>query len=121
MGAFSLIVVINLLNRSKMNMNMNQMVAPVPEQPKKRGGGFAKDVKLSPELTALVGSDRMPRFEIIKKLWQIIRARKLQDPSNRQYIMLRDPDMMLVFREAGTDRIKAFSMMKYLKSHITPL
>ncbi|XP_063716102.1 uncharacterized protein LOC134843767 [Symsagittifera roscoffensis] len=94
---------------------------PSVEVPKKRGGGFAKEVKLSKDLATLLECDKIPRYEIIKKMWQIIRSRKLQDPSNRQYIMLRDPDMQLVFSEAGTDRIKAFSMMKYLKAHITPI
>jgi len=100
---------------------MTSVTAAADNGQKKRGSGLTKEVKLSKDLAALVGSDKMPRYEIIKRIWQIIRSRQLQDPTNKQFIVLKDADMKVVFSEAGTDRIKAFSMMKYLKSHITPL
>lgn len=60
------------------------------------GGGrgkksaFTKSFKLSPELADVVGSDVMPRHEVVKKLWAVIKERDLQDPSNKQYAICDD-------------------------------
>ena len=41
----------------------------------------------------------MPRSEVVKKMWQIIKSRNLQDPENKQYFIVRDPDVRKVFSE----------------------
>ena len=46
---------------------------------------FNKSFKLSPELADVVGSEVMPRQEVVKRLWAVIKERELQDPSNRQF------------------------------------
>lgn len=49
----------------------------------KRGGGggaksgYTKPCNLSPELAKLVGKDSMPRHEVVKKIWAIIKERDL--------------------------------------------
>lgn len=52
--------------------------------PVKKGEGSAstkskgsKAVKLSPELSDIVGSDSMPRPEVLKKIWSLIKERNL--------------------------------------------
>lgn len=65
-------------------------------QSRKAGGGrgkksaFTKSFKLSPELADVVGSDVMPRHEVVKKLWAVIKERELQDPANKQYAICDD-------------------------------
>jgi chromatin remodeling complex protein RSC6 len=40
--------------------------------------GLNKPVKLKTDLAALLGADSLPRTEITKKLWDYIKANKLQ-------------------------------------------
>jgi len=40
--------------------------------------GLKKPVKLKPELSAMLGASELPRTEITKKLWEYIKANKLQ-------------------------------------------
>lgn len=44
---------------------------------KRGGGGYTKPVNLSPELAALVGEEAMPRHEVVKRVWAIIKERNL--------------------------------------------
>jgi len=87
---------------------------------KKAGGGnrgkksaFTKSFKLSAELADVVGSDVMPRHEVVKKLWAVIKERELQDPKNKQFAIC-DDQLQKVF---GVKRFRTFGMMKYLKDH----
>ena len=41
---------------------------------------------LSKELKAVVGSDALPRAEVLKKVWDYIRSKGLQDPANKRLI-----------------------------------
>jgi len=80
----------------------------------KRGGtGFTRSFKLSPELAEVVGADVMPRHEVVKKVWEFIKSRKLQDPSQKQFAICDDTLMKVM----GVKRFKTFGMMKYLKDH----
>lgn len=88
---------------------------------KKSGGGggrgkksaFTKSFKLSAELADVVGSDVMPRHEVVKKLWAVIKERELQDPKNKQFAIC-DDQLQKVF---GVKRFRTFGMMKHLKDH----
>ncbi|XP_049860732.1 uncharacterized protein LOC126354830 [Schistocerca gregaria] len=77
------------------------------------GGGYIKAKSLSPELAALMGQDSMPRHEVVKKIWGIIKERNLYDPKNKQFAIC-DDELMKVF---GVKRFRMFGMMKYLKNH----
>jgi len=79
----------------------------------KKQSAFTKSFKLSPELADVVGSDVMPRHEVVKKLWAVIKERELQDPKNKQYAIC-DDQLMKVF---GIKRFRTFGMMKHLKDH----
>jgi len=83
-----------------------------PAGPRKQGA-FTKSFKLSPELAEVVGKDVMPRHEVIKKMWAVIKERKLQDPSQKQFAICDDQLMKVI----GVKRFKTFGMMKYLKEH----
>ncbi|XP_064080443.1 uncharacterized protein LOC135197268 isoform X3 [Macrobrachium nipponense] len=93
------------------------------ESPKKAAGGggggrgkasaFTKSFKLSDELAAVVGADVMPRHEVVKKLWAVIKERNLQDPGNKQFAICDDQ----LFKVIGVKRFRTFGMMKHLKNH----
>ncbi|BFY97938.1 hypothetical protein BsWGS_00978 [Bradybaena similaris] len=87
-----------------------------PEK-KKKTSLYSRPCHLSEPLAAVVGAKEMPRPEVVKTLWSIVKERKLQDPGNKQF-MLCDSQMEGLF---GVKRVKLFGMMKYLKKHITDL
>ena len=47
--------------------------------------GFTRPYKLSPELSSLLGAKELPRHEVVKKVWAIIKEKNLYDPKNKQY------------------------------------
>ena len=57
----------------------------------------------------------MSRPQIVKALWAMIKEKKLQCPDNKQFFT-PDKAMEPIF---GKEKIKAFGMSKYLKSHLS--
>ncbi|EJD42161.1 SWIB-domain-containing protein [Auricularia subglabra TFB-10046 SS5] len=80
-------------------------------------GGFQKEMMLSEPLAHLMQTDRMSRTQVVKKLWEHIRAHDLQNPANRRQIIC-DPSMRAVFKQ---DKVDMFTMNKLLKDHLSPL
>ncbi|XP_013197376.2 uncharacterized protein LOC106140338 isoform X1 [Amyelois transitella] len=78
-----------------------------------KGGGYTRAYTLSPALAELVGAERMPRHEVVKRVWAIIKEKKLYDPNNRQFAICDDA----LYKVIGTKRFRTFGMMKYLKTH----
>jgi len=63
--------------------------APAPAAPAKKraaNSAFMKPLTPSAALAAVVGSDPLPRTEIVSKLWVYIKANNLQDPANKRMI-----------------------------------
>ena len=88
------------------------------DKPEKKVNGLTKPMTLSPELAAIVGAkkdEKLARSEIIKRLWAYLKANNLQDPANKQWFT-PDAKMAPVF---GKEKIKAFGMAKYLKTHLS--
>ena len=81
------------------------------------GKGITAPKKLSPELAAIVGQKEASRAQLMKLLWTYLKEKNLQDPENKQYFT-PDKKMAKVF---GKDKIKGFSMAKFLKPHLTDL
>lgn len=80
---------------------------------KGKGTGFTRPYKLSPELSALMGAKEMPRHEVVKKIWKIIKEKNLYDKKNRQFAIC-DEQLEKVI---GVKRFRTFGMMKYLMPH----
>ncbi|XP_055906820.1 uncharacterized protein LOC129942050 [Eupeodes corollae] len=79
----------------------------------KKQTGFTRPYNLSPQLSALMGADALPRHEVVKKVWAIIKERNLYDPRNKQYAIC-DAELMEVMK---IKRFRTFGMLKYLKPH----
>lgn len=54
------------------------------KKPKGKYTGFTRPYKLSPELASLMGAKELPRHEVVKKVWAIIKEKNLYDPKNKQ-------------------------------------
>lgn len=77
---------------------------------------FMKPLTLSPELTAVVGDGPMPRSEVVKKLWEYIKAHNLQDPENKRNIKA-DEKLKKVF--GGKEVVNMFEMTKLVSQHLS--
>jgi len=80
----------------------------------KKANGYTAPCDLSPALAEIMGTNQLPRNEVVKRMWAIIKERNLKDPKNGQY-MLCDEQLLKVF---GKKRVKTFGMMSILKDHI---
>lgn len=78
-----------------------------------KGTGFTRPYNLSPELAKICGAEALPRHEVVKKVWTIIKERNLYDPKNKQYAIC-DSELQTVI---GVKRFRTFGMLKYLKPH----
>ena len=85
--------------------------------PPKRGTGLQMPYKLSSDLADIVGVDEASRPELTKLLWAYLKEKGLQDPENKQFFT-PDKKMAKIF---GKDKIKGFSMAKYLAPHLTKI
>ncbi|KAK8587067.1 hypothetical protein V6N13_086073 [Hibiscus sabdariffa] len=84
---------------------------------KRKGGGFNKASRLSPQLQELLGVPELARTEVVKQIWVYIRDKNLQDPVNKKNIIC-DETLHALF---GVDSIDMFQMNKALSKHILPL
>ena len=75
---------------------------------------FAKPLTPSPELAAVIGSEAMPRTEVVKKLWEYIKKHNLQNPANKRNI-LADDKLEKVF---GKKEVTMFEMTKLVSNHL---
>ncbi|KAL7965439.1 SWIB/MDM2 domain-containing protein [Trichoderma sp. SZMC 28014] len=84
---------------------------------RKAGGGFQKPFNLSDTLSALCGETQLSRPQVVKKLWEHIKANDLQDPADKRQIRC-DEKMQAVFKQAKVDM---FRMNKDIGSHLYPV
>ncbi|KAJ3481341.1 hypothetical protein NLG97_g7843 [Lecanicillium saksenae] len=84
---------------------------------RKAGGGFQKPFNLSESLAVLCGETQLSRPQVVKKLWEHIKANDLQDPSDKRQIRC-DERMYAVFRQAKVDM---FKMNKEIGHHLYPV
>ncbi len=80
----------------------------------KAGTGIHAPVQPSPELGAVVGNDKLPRSEVISKVWEYIKSKNLQNPENKREI-LADDNLKKVF---GREKVTMFEMNKYISQHV---
>ncbi|GBE81291.1 SWIB/MDM2 domain-containing protein [Sparassis latifolia] len=81
---------------------------------KKRGGGFQKEYKLDEPLSALLNVEKLSRPQVVKQLWDYIKAHNLQNPENKKEIIC-DDNFKAIF---NVDKIDMFKMNKVLGQHL---
>lgn len=84
-----------------------------PKKPNS-GTGIHAPVQPSAELGAVVGNDRLPRSQVISKVWDHIKKHNLQNPENKREI-LADDKLKKVF---GKDKCSMFEMNKHISAHV---
>lgn len=82
---------------------------------RKPNAAFMKALTPSAELAAVVGSKPLARTEAVKKIWQHIKANKLQDSKNRRMIN-NDAKLKPVF--GGKAQVSMFDVAKALSKHM---
>lgn len=91
--------------------------APKKAAPKKAGKAnpaFMAPLTPSDTLAAVVGSKPLPRTEIVKKVWDYIKANNLQDANNKRMINADDKLKPLF----GKDQISMFELAKVVNQHV---
>src|SRR3954466_585719 len=71
---------------------------------KKVNPALMKPLQPSKELAAVVGSEPLPRAEVVSKVWDYIKKNNLQDPQNKREIMA-DEKLQAVFGKNRVIRI----------------
>ena len=83
---------------------------------RKPNAAFMKALTPSAELAAVIGNKGVPRTEAVKKIWDYIKANKLQDAKNRRMINA-DAKLKPVF--GGKGQVSMFDMAKFLSKHLS--
>ena len=87
-----------------------------PDAKKSSGKPNALQQPLQPskELAAVVGSNPLPRGEVVSKMWDYIKKNNLQNPPNKREI-LADDKLEPIF---GKKKVTMFEMNKHLAQHL---
>lgn len=91
-----------------------KQAAADPKPARKPNAAFMKALTPSAELSAVVGSDPLPRTEVVKKMWEYIRKHGLQDAAKRTMINADDA-LKKVFKKA---QVSMFEMTKLVNEHL---
>lgn len=75
-----------------------------------------KPYKVSEELAAVIGPGPLPRGQVMKKIWEYIKAHDLQNPKNKRNI-LADAKLKVLF--GGKGEVTMFEMTKLVSVHLT--
>jgi chromatin remodeling complex protein RSC6 len=82
---------------------------------KAQQSGLQRPVTPSADLAAITGTDPLPRSQVVKKVWDHIKANNLQNPQNKREIMA-DDKLRKIF---GKDKVSMFEMNKHLSNHVS--
>jgi chromatin remodeling complex protein RSC6 len=82
---------------------------------RKPSAAFMKPVQPDDKLSAIVGSNPLPRTELTKKLWRYIKKNGLQDKKKRTQINA-DASLKPVFN--GKSQVNMFEMTKLVSRHV---
>jgi chromatin remodeling complex protein RSC6 len=89
--------------------------AAAPAKKRTPSAAFMKAMTPSAALAAVVGSKPLPRTEVTKKVWDYIKANKLQDAVNKRNINA-DAKLKEVF---GKPQVTMFEMTKLINGHLS--
>ena len=83
---------------------------------RKANPALLKPLTLSAELEAVVGQGPLPRGQVVKKLWEYIKANNLQNPENKRNI-IADDKLKPLFN--GQAEVNMFEMTKLVSKHMS--
>lgn len=83
---------------------------------RKANPALLKPMQLSAELEAVVGKGPLSRGEVVKKIWEYIKAHNLQNPQNKRNIMA-DAKLKPIF--GGKSEVTMFEMTKLVSAHLS--
>ena len=85
-----------------------------PAKKRTPNAAFMKAMTPSAALAAIIGSKPVPRTEVTKKVWEYIKANKLQDAAKRTMINA-DAKLKEIFKKA---QVSMFEMTKLISAHL---
>lgn len=83
---------------------------------RKPNAAFMAPMQPSTALAQVVGTKALPRTQVIKKLWEYIKRRNLQDPNNRRNIRA-DETLAKIFN--GKKVVSMFEMTKLVNKNLS--
>lgn len=83
--------------------------------PRKPNAAFMKPLQPSEALAKVVGAAPLPRTEVTKKLWEYIKSKNLQEPTNKRMINA-DEALKKIFD--GKAQVSMFEMTKLVSAHL---
>src|SRR6185295_13736034 len=86
-----------------------------PAKKRTPNAAFMKAMTPSAALAAIIGSKPLPRTEVTKKVWEYIKANKLQDAAKKTMINA-DAKLKEIFKKA---QVSMFEMTKLINSHLS--
>lgn len=93
----------------------SKMPTPKKTTAKKPTVSFMKPLTPSKELAFIVGTNPLPRTEVMKKVWAYIKKNNLQDSKNRRAINA-DDKLKAIF--GGKKQVTMFEMTKLVSNHL---
>jgi chromatin remodeling complex protein RSC6 len=84
-------------------------------KPGSKPNALQQPLKPSEQLAAVVGAGTMARGQVVSKVWEYIKAHKLQNPDDGREI-IADEKLKKVF---GKDKVTMFEMNKLLAQHLS--
>jgi DNA topoisomerase-3 len=88
---------------------------PAAKTPRKRAESTAAGLKPSEALAAVIGAEPVARTQVIKKLWDYIKANGLQDAANKRAINA-DAKLLAVF---GKPQVTMFELAGIAGKHLS--
>jgi chromatin remodeling complex protein RSC6 len=88
--------------------------AAAPASGRSPNAAFMKEMQPSAQLAAVIGDKPMPRTEVTKKVWDYIKANKLQDEANKRMINA-DAKLKEIFKKP---QVSMFEMTKLINEHL---
>jgi chromatin remodeling complex protein RSC6 len=88
--------------------------APKKKSARKPNAAFMAPLTPSASLAEVIGSKPLPRTEIVKKIWDYIKKRDLQDKKNRRMINA-DEKLRPVF---GKEQVSMFELAKIVNKQV---
>ena len=89
--------------------------AAAPAKKRTPNAAFMKAMTPSAALAAVIGNKPVPRTEVTKKVWEYIKANKLQDNENKRNINA-DAKLKPIF---GKAQVTMFEMTKLINAHLS--